>query len=127
MAQVTLRINGYAHSVACADGEEEHLKAMGAELDQRVTALRQAGLAGSETRMLILTALQLADELADAKQTPGGATAPASGSVLDPTPGPAPEFAASMAALAERIARVAGRLESAALGNAALETAARED
>lgn len=118
MAQVTLRINGYAHSVACADGEEDHLKAMGAELDQRVTALRQAGLAGSETRMLILTALQLADELADAKQDQGGGTAPPA----DPaaaTPGPAPELASSMAALAERIARVAGRLEAEALESAA--------
>ena len=32
MAQVTLRINGFAYTLGCQDGEEKHLEAMGAEL-----------------------------------------------------------------------------------------------
>jgi cell division protein ZapA len=104
MGQVTLRINGYAHALACADGEEEHLKAMGAEIDSRIAALRQAGLAGGEARMLVVAALQLADELADARRSLAasetGATTPAQA-----------ELAATVAVLAARVGRVAERLE----------------
>jgi cell division protein ZapA len=111
MAQVTLRINGYAHALSCADGEEEHLKAMGAEVDARIAALRQAGLAGGEARMLVVAALQLADELADAKRALGqGNGAPSTAQA---------ELAATVAVLAARVGRVADRLER----EAALETA----
>lgn len=109
MAQVTLRINGYAHAIACADGEEEHLKAMGTELDARITALRQAGLAGGEAKMLVLAALQLADELADAERLQGDAR-PASGAVDQAG------IAAGLSALAGRIGQVAARLEGACGG-----------
>jgi cell division protein ZapA len=117
MAQVNLRINGYSHQVACADGEEDHLKAMGSEIDSRIGALRQAGLAGGETKMLVLTALQLADELADARRALGKAEAPPPAAPA--ASAPSPEMVAAMAALAERIGRVAGKLETAALENKA--------
>lgn len=113
MAQVTLRINGYAHALACADGEEAHLKEMGAEIDARIAALRQAGMAGGEARMLVVAALQLADELADAKRALAAAAAPA------PAPaGPDPaarRLAGTVAELAARIGRVAERLDEAHL------------
>jgi cell division protein ZapA len=67
MAQVTLKINGYAHTLACADGEEEHLRAMGAALDERIAAMKKAGVQGSEARMLLMAALMVSDELTDAK------------------------------------------------------------
>jgi cell division protein ZapA len=102
MAQVTLRINGYAHALSCADGEEEHLKAMGAEVDARIAGLRQAGLSGGEARMLVVAALQLADELADARRALESAKSPA------------------LAGLLGRLADMADRLESEA---APLETA----
>ena len=117
MAQVTLRINGYAHALACADGEEEHLKAMGAEIDQRIGTLRQAGLAGGEARMLVVAALQLADELADARRAL--AAAPAAEPPARPVQ---PELALTVAGLAARIGRVAERLEQAG-SSATLETA----
>jgi cell division protein ZapA len=115
MAQVTLRINGYAHALHCADGEEEHLRAMGAEVDARITSLRQAGLAGGEARMLVVAALQLADELSDAKRALGREGAAPSGAPS--------ELAASLAALAARIGRVAEHLEREAGPEPALETA----
>jgi cell division protein ZapA len=67
MAQVTLKINGYAHALACADGEEDHLRAMGAALDERIAAMKKAGVQGSEARMLLMAALMVSDELTDAK------------------------------------------------------------
>lgn len=117
MGQVTLRINGYAHALACADGEEEHLKAMGAEIDSRITALRQAGLAGGEARMLLVAALQLADELADARRALVGAPEAAgagAGQAAETVAGQAErhaELVATVALLAARVGRVAEQLE----------------
>lgn len=127
MGQVTLRINGYAHALACADGEEEHLRAMGAEIDQRIATLRQAGLAGGEARMLVVAALQLADELADAnKRAEAAASSPDKPAPADPGPHQS-ELALSVAELAGRVGRVAERLERAgapaASDTAGLETA----
>ena len=36
MAQVTVRINGYAYTVGCQDGEEQHLLAMAGEVERRI-------------------------------------------------------------------------------------------
>jgi len=67
MAQVTVRVGGYAHPVACQDGQEKHLTNMAAEVDKRVSALKAMGIQFGETRMLLLAALQLADEAMDLK------------------------------------------------------------
>ena len=40
MAQVTVRINGFAYTLACQDGEEQHLLDMAAEVDRRIDAGR---------------------------------------------------------------------------------------
>jgi cell division protein ZapA len=42
MAQVTLRINGYAYMIGCKDGEEKHLEAMAAEVNTRIDGVRAA-------------------------------------------------------------------------------------
>lgn len=63
MAQVTIRINGYAYIVGCQDGEEKHLEAMAAEVDRRTDDIRQAAGSAGETRMLLMVALSMADEL----------------------------------------------------------------
>lgn len=62
MAQLNLDIGGRSFSLSCQDGEEEHLKQLGLMLDMKA---REAGdLAGlTESRMLLFTALLLADEL----------------------------------------------------------------
>lgn len=65
MQQVTIRINGYAYTLACEDGQEAHLEAMAREVDRRVEEIKaQAGPAG-ESRLLVLAALTLADALHD--------------------------------------------------------------
>lgn len=67
MAQVTIRINGYAYSVGCADGEEDHLEAMARELDERVGNIKTVAGTAGEARLLVLAALTIADELSDLK------------------------------------------------------------
>jgi cell division protein ZapA len=63
MAQVTLRINGYAYTLGCKDGEEKHLEAMGAEVSNRIDGVRAASGPSGEARMLVMAALMMADDI----------------------------------------------------------------
>ena len=65
MAQLTIKINGYPYTVGCADGEEEHLTAMVAEVEARVAHIRTLGTQSGEGRILAQAALLMADELHD--------------------------------------------------------------
>jgi cell division protein ZapA len=65
MAQVTLRINGYAYTIGCKDGEEKHLEAMGAEVSRRIEGVRTAAGPSGEARMLVMAALLMADDIFD--------------------------------------------------------------
>ena len=67
MAQVTLRINGYAYTLGCKDGEEKHLEAMGAEVSRRVEGVRTAAGPSGEARMLVMAALLMADDLFESR------------------------------------------------------------
>jgi cell division protein ZapA len=67
MAQVTIRINGYAYTVGCEDGQETHLEAMAGEVDQRIDNIKSAIGQSGESRLLVLAALMMADELHDLK------------------------------------------------------------
>ena len=68
MAQVTLRINGYAYTLGCKDGEEHHLEAMGAEVNTRIDGVRVAAGPSGEARMLVMAALLMADEIFDLRK-----------------------------------------------------------
>jgi cell division protein ZapA len=116
LAQVTVRIGGYSHPVSCQDGQEQHLQKMAAEVDRRVAALKAMGLQLGETRMLVLAALQLADETHDMREelaalragAPAGAAPPEGAAVAAPDPA----LALRLAAVAERIEAIAGSLEA---------------
>ncbi|GBQ24874.1 hypothetical protein AA0472_1564 [Acetobacter estunensis NRIC 0472] len=64
MPQMTVRINGYAYQIGCEQGEERHLLAMAQEVDKRVARVRALGFSG-ESKVLVLAALLMADELSD--------------------------------------------------------------
>ncbi len=64
MAQVSFRINGYAYTIGCQDGEEPHLTAMAEQIEQRVEKVKALGQSG-EARLLVMAALVMADELHD--------------------------------------------------------------
>jgi cell division protein ZapA len=65
MAQVTVRINGYAYTVGCDDGQEPHLMRMAASVEERINSIKALGGQSGEARLLVLAALLMADELHD--------------------------------------------------------------
>lgn len=121
MAEVRLSIGGRAHVVACRDGGEAALEALGRRLDEHAAvAARAAGGQGGERTMLYI-ALMLADELAEAEQAaraaPVPAPAPAPAPAPPPVPAPVPAPGVSpdvLDRIAERLEHVADTLEQAA-------------
>ncbi|MBI0534067.1 cell division protein ZapA [Roseomonas sp. KE2513] len=113
MGQVTVRVGGYSHPVSCEDGQEAHLIALAAEVDRRVASVKTMGGSYGEPRLLLLAALLLADEVHDLKVEVAQARAgiPASSVPAPVAAAPAP---AADPMLAERLARVAERIEGIA-------------
>ena len=79
MAQVEVPINGRKYQIACDDGQEEHLAKLGEYVDKRVEELVSAVGQVGESRLLVMTSLLIADELAetyaDLKKTSAAAEA----------------------------------------------------
>jgi cell division protein ZapA len=67
MGQVSVRVNGYSHTIGCRDGEESHVRDLIAVIEGKVKLIQQMGGQFSESRMLLHVALLLADELGDLK------------------------------------------------------------
>src|ERR1700720_2440236 len=65
MSQVTLTINGRQFRMACEDGQESHLLRLAQDLDQRIERLRTTFGEIGDTRLTVMAALTVADELAD--------------------------------------------------------------
>jgi cell division protein ZapA len=65
MAQLTVKINGYAYTIGCADGQEQHLQAMAEQVESRVSKIKALGSQSGESRLLVQAALLMADELHD--------------------------------------------------------------
>ncbi len=70
MALVKLSVNGREYAVGCADGEEARIRELGAYLDsvvRRLSARVAAGPAVTDSHLLVLAGLTIADELADTR------------------------------------------------------------
>jgi cell division protein ZapA len=62
MPLVNVMVNSRAYTIACDDGEEEHLKELAAHVDAKAReVLASVGQVG-DTRMLLMAALLIADE-----------------------------------------------------------------
>ena len=68
MAQVTVTINTKSYTLACDDGEEEHLRDLARDIDRRVTKLKAEVGSGDEPRLLLMAGLLVADDLALANE-----------------------------------------------------------
>jgi cell division protein ZapA len=68
MVQVSVTINGRQFRVACEDGEEAHLMQLAEDLDQRIGKLRARFGEIGDTRLTVMAALTLADELSETKE-----------------------------------------------------------
>jgi len=116
MSTVTLNIGPKTYTIACADGEEAHIEALGAMIAEKY-GLLGASRAPLEAQNLLFAALFLADELADARKR-GGDAAPAVAPQPDTTE---PD------ALRETIAQLEGELEAARKAAAARAAAPQPD
>lgn len=67
MAQITVEVNGRPYAVGCEDGQEQHLQELARMFDQQVRHVSQDMGQLGDTRLFLMGALLLADELADAK------------------------------------------------------------
>lgn len=64
MADVQLIIGGIKYSLACGDGQEERLRTLAAQLDEKVSAIKQRRLM-PEGLALVMGSLVLASELTE--------------------------------------------------------------
>ena len=66
MPLVNVMVNNRAYTIACDEGEEDHLKELAAHVDEKAReVLASVGQVG-DTRMLLMAALLIADEHHDA-------------------------------------------------------------
>ncbi len=105
MAQVTLRINGYAYMIGCQDGEEKHLEAMASEVNNRIDGVRLASGPSGESRMLVMASLLMADDLFELRARLQAAGTPAT------EPRPDPKLGRKLNRMAKRAEEIADGLE----------------
>ena len=68
MATVAVVIAGRTYRMACGEGEEGHLQELARHVDATLAALRKGFGEVGDTRLVIMTAITVADELSEAKR-----------------------------------------------------------
>ena len=122
MAQVSVLIAGRTYRMACADGEEDHLKGLAARLDGKIIELRGSFGEIGDSRITVMAAITIADDLSEAERRIAALEAE-----LDDLRGERAGRDAWTAALADTVAHAlgetAGRIDRIAQG---LNSAARD-
>jgi cell division protein ZapA len=67
MAQISIDVNGRPYAVGCEDGQEAHLQELARMFDHQVRQVSQDMGQLGDTRLFLMGALLLADELSDAR------------------------------------------------------------
>jgi cell division protein ZapA len=118
MPEVNVEVAGRHYRLGCGEGEEQHLLALAARVDGE--AARLSGLGQMpENRLMLMSALMLADRLSEAEQAAAAAerrAAEAERRAADADevpPGREVEIAASLEALAARIEALSSRIDGA--------------
>ncbi len=96
MSEVTLTVGGRNYTVACADGQEDHVRHLAGVVDGKLAEMG-ASRTTMEAKNLLFAALHLADELEESASASASPTPPASS--ID---------------LADGLERIADRLEKTA-------------
>jgi cell division protein ZapA len=69
MAEITLTIGGHRYPLSCGEGEEQALQSLATTIDARIAQQRTLVGMADQSRELLMVALLLADELAEARAT----------------------------------------------------------
>ena len=74
MGEIKIKISGQQYSLACRDGEEKRLGALAEYVNSKAkTLIDNLGQVG-ESRLLLMSALLIADELDECRETTGKGT-----------------------------------------------------
>jgi cell division protein ZapA len=68
MATVNATIAGRQFRLACEDGQEDHLLALARDIDERIEGLRKKFGEIGDTRLTVMAALMVSDELSEASR-----------------------------------------------------------
>jgi cell division protein ZapA len=123
MSQVSVTINGRQFRMACEDGQEPHLADLARDLDARIADLRGKFGEIGDTRLTVMAALTLADELGELHarfkrlEEELAAAQDALIASADRNKTTQAAVAAAMSAAAERIESVTKRLNQSVGGN----------
>ena len=90
MGEVAVTVGGRRYPITCDDGQEEHVAALAAYVDQRASTLAATVGEVGEARLLVMASLVVADEVTEIESA----------------------LALRVEALAARIESIAGRLEN---------------
>lgn len=118
MPQVTVKINGRSYTLACDEGEEEHLVGLAAYLDKHVTSLSQGVGQVGDQRLMLMAGLLVADELSEALgevkalEDQVAALKDARTGAASKTQDAENQVAEVLEAAAKRLEDIAGRLEA---------------
>jgi cell division protein ZapA len=119
MAHVSVTINGRQYRMACDDGQEHHLARLAHDLDQRIGNLRSTFGEIGDTRLTIMAALTLIDELSELRQrmhrieTEFTGLQHARAAALDRSEAMEADIAAALTSAAERIEKAVRMIEQA--------------
>lgn len=100
MGQVTVTIFNQRYQLACKDGEEGRLETLAGYIDEKIAGLQQSLGNIGDSRLFLMAALVIADELMELREHGGGVRANG-------------DLAERLAAAAAEIEHIAARLESA--------------
>ena len=68
MSQVSVSIDGKMFRMACEDGQEAHLEALGRHLDLRIGEMRKAFGEIGDLRLVVMAAITITDEFFEARK-----------------------------------------------------------
>lgn len=103
MAQINVVIAGRTYRMACADGEEDHLKGLAARLDGKIDELRGSFGEIGDNRITVMAAITMTDDLSEAERRIAALE-----TELDSLRGDRAGFDAKTAAMAEAVAEALG-------------------
>jgi cell division protein ZapA len=68
MSQVNVTISGKTYRMACDDGQEDHLTALGERLDQTIDLLRERFGEIGDQRLTVMAAITMADQFSETER-----------------------------------------------------------
>ncbi len=115
MATVTVSVGGQSHTIGCGPGEEERVTELAEYVDSRAAELTAGAAQPTYNRLLLMTALMIADDLATALDDVDRAresVAAASGASAGTGETEAAATSAAAGIAPARMRRIADRLEA---------------